>query len=364
MYKLKHNPGKVKTAILSSVILVLFGYIDYKTGIEISFAIFYLIPIAIAAWYLGRNTGVVFAVASACLWLLSELQLVERFSSPAIPYWNALVRFGFFIVVVYLINKIHSLQFMLEEKIEGRTTDLRNEILEREKTENELKFQSSKLSQLTMRLQTIREEENLIISREIHDELGQSLTAMKIEVNRMMKAHPDDEAIAVQLNQLSDSIDDTIKTIRKISTRLRPRLLDQLGFLSAVEWHINDFSSRTGIVCSLRVDDENFDLRMIDANALFRIIQESLTNIARHSKATSVIVSIETGIDDNLRVSIKDNGIGMPESALRKDNSLGIIGMNERARMLGGNLDIGTPPDGGTEVIVTVPFNQILQEND
>ena len=355
--KFEFKNKKLEIFVFNVILVSMLGYIDYITGIEISFAIFYLIPISIAAWYLGRNIAILFAVASAILWLYNELQFGLRYSNSAIPYWNAMVRFGFFMIVVFLMNLIHNLHHSLEGRIEERTADLTREILERKKTEDELKHQSNKLSRLTMRLQTIREEENLIISREIHDELGQSLTAMKIEINRIIKSKPENAAITQQLAGVSDSIDDTIQTIRKISTRLRPRLLDQLGFLSAVEWHIKDYQEHTGITCNLNVDNENFDLKSIDSNALFRIMQESLTNIARHSLATHVCVSIVTGTDGKLKMSIKDNGIGLSENALLKENSLGITGMNERALMMGGSLEIISQADGGTEVLVTAPLN-------
>lgn len=359
-----YKAGKVKILIFATILLGLMGLLDFLLGVEISVAIFYLIPISLAAWFLGRNYGSVFAFLSAVIWLENELMGIERYTNHAIPYWNAIVRFGFFMIIVYLLSELRSLHSSMEQMIKIRTNALTVEIQEREKAEVELKNKTDKLSQLTTRLQTIREEENAVISRELHDELGQTLTAMKIEVMWMSKKLMNDPAVFDKLYQLSNIIDDTIKTIRKISTRLRPRLLDQLGFLPAIEWQLKDFQSRTGISCSLHVDDENFDFNVIDSTALFRIFQESITNIARHAKANSVEINIETLHGESLKMSIKDNGKGLCENSQEKEQSLGIIGMKERALILGGNLDVKSVPGGGTEVFLEVPVNKLSLVND
>ncbi len=353
------NAGKTTILIWGLALTIFMGYVDYALGTEISVAIFYLIPIALATWYLGKPYGIFFAVICGLVWLWNENLGVDKYSNHAIPYWNALVRFGFFMIVVVLMSELKKLKVSLEDTIELRTSALKNEIVERKKTEIELERKTDKLSELTKRLHTIREEENEIIAREIHDELGQSLTAMKIEIMLISKKLNGDGEMLGKLGLVTNMIDDTIKTIRKISTRLRPRLLDQLGFLPAVEWEMKDFQGRTGITCELFVEDENFDFSSVDSTALFRIFQESLTNVARHSKATNVDVTIGTGTGRMIKMIVKDNGIGISDSAMRKNNSLGILGMNERALALDGSLEVVSPPEGGTEVIVTAPINQL-----
>ena len=256
------NAGKTTILIWGLTLTFFMGVVDFALGTEISVSIFYLIPIALATWYIGKPYGIVFSVICGLIWLWNENLGIERYSNHAIPYWNALVRFGFFMIVVFLLSKLKNFKKYLEDTIASRTSDLTSEILERRKTEFALEQKTTKLSELTKRLHTIREEENEIIAREIHDELGQSLTAMKIEIILISKKIGGDDALLAKLNLVTNMIDDTIKTIRKISTRLRPRLLDQLGFIPAVEWEMKDFQGRTGIICDLFVEDENFDLEL------------------------------------------------------------------------------------------------------
>lgn len=358
------NAGKPTILIWGLSLTFVMGFVDYTLGTEISVAIFYLIPIALATWYIGKPYGIFFAVLCGLVWLWNENLAIEKFSNHAIPYWNALVRFGFFMIVVFLLSELKNLKKSLEDTIESRTSALRYEIQVRKNAEEELGQKTRKLSELTKRLHTIREEENEIIAREIHDELGQSLTAMKIEIMLVSKKAGTDVELLTKLSLVTSMIDDTIKTIRKISTRLRPRLLDQLGFLPAVEWEMKDFQGRTGIACELFVEDENFNFSSVNSTALFRIFQESLTNVARHSKATNVEVTIGTGTRKIIKMVIKDNGIGISDDALKKQKSLGILGMNERALALDGALEVLTPPEGGTEVIFVAPINQLEAVND
>jgi|GEM_PF-1487152 len=358
------NAGKITIVLWGFVLTFLVGFADYLLGTEISVAIFYLIPIALVTWYIGKPYGIIFAVLCSLVWLWNKNLSVEKYSSHAIPYWNALVRLGLFMVVVILMSKLKNLKRSLEAKIISKTTDLTTEVIERRKTELALEQKTIKLSELTKRLHTIREEENEIIAREIHDELGQSLTAMKIEIILISKKIDGDDALLAKLNLVTYMIDDTIKTIRKISTRLRPRLLDQLGFIPAVEWELKDFQGRTGIICDLFVEDENFDFSAVNSTALFRIFQESLTNVARHAKATNVEVTIGTGTGKMIKMVVKDNGIGITGDAMKKQKSLGILGMHERAQALDGSMEVIAPPEGGTEIIVTAPINQLEEVHD
>jgi signal transduction histidine kinase len=345
------------TSIAISIIMIFFmGLLDYLTGYEISFSIFYLIPISFLVWYTNNMYGVLVALLSSAVWLTVDVLSGHGYSSNIVYLWNALVRFGFFIVIVYLISRLKKFNFELEKKVKLRTSDLSAEIKEREKAEQMLKQTTQKLRQLTSRIQTIREEENSAIAREIHDELGQALTAIKIDVAWLSKRYSNDSSIVEGLFNISNTIDETIKSVRKISTRLRPRLLDELGLIPAIEWQVKDFQNRTGIKCELKVPEEEIQLESSISSALFRIFQEAITNISRHSKATTASFSISVDNHGVLAMTIRDNGIGLPDDFMNKNHSLGIVGMIERTQSIKGMLEIKNSNESGTEIFITVPI--------
>jgi signal transduction histidine kinase len=354
------NSRSKSTIVIFGIILVLLvGLIDLVTGVAFSFSIFYLIPISLVAWYAGKSQALSVAVIGAVAWLWCDMQDIQRYTNQAIPYWNALVRFGFFVVVIYLISALKVLNDELEKKVRSRTSDLIAEINERKNTEKELHRKSEKLRQLIKRTQNIREEENSKIAREIHDVLGQALTAIKIETISLSKKFSNNSELVDRLFVVVNTVDDTIKSIREISTRLRPRLLDELGLLPAVELQLREFQTRTGIRCNLSASDENLKLDSTVSTALFRIFQEAITNVARHAEATNVKIRInnsaaKTGL---LTMEIIDNGIGLPHDYSEKSQSLGILGMKERAQILGGTIDFISAEDWGTAVIVNIPIN-------
>jgi signal transduction histidine kinase len=204
-------------------------------------------------------------------------------------------------------------------------------------------------------METVRENERKHIAREIHDELGQAMTALKIELLRLKntpRAEIDDFSEAI--DQMSDLVSDTIRDVQRISSELRPRLLDDLGLVAAIEWLAQEFSERMGIPC-------NFDRRNAEScsgtacsTAIFRIVQESLTNICRHAQASQVEISLDCG-SGNALLKIVDDGIGISKDQLSSEESLGLLGIMERAHMCGGRADIFGEPGKGTTVTATIP---------
>jgi len=336
---------------------------DYLTGVELSFSIFYLIPVTFVVWYAGGAEGVAIALLSASVWLAADIVQVQPNYISATVYWNALVRLGFFTIVVYLTDTVKKLNYRLETKVQERTADLTAEILDHRKAQIELKNKTEKLRELTKRIQNIREEENINIAREIHDELGQELTAIKINAAWISKKFHNNAEIVESLGGVISLVDDVIKSIRKISTRLRPRLLDELGLFPAVEHQLKDFQTKTGIECKLEIPENNIALSKEASSNLFRIFQEAITNVARHSHATLLKVTMTKGIDDRLVMDIKDNGVGLPDNYLDKSQSLGILGMKERALALKGSLEISSALEGGTSVLVCIPLNNKTKNN-
>ncbi len=338
------------------IMVILLGTIDYFTSVEYSFAIFYLLPITFITWFIGKRYGLIFAVISSLAWLNADMQVAGRYSNPTAPYWNAVVRFGLFLVVVYLLGKLRKMEDTLEQKVETKTQDLLKEIEERKKTEEELKYKTNTLRELAKRIQNIKDEENTKIAREIHDELGQSMTAIKIDLMWLSKRFSSNKDIVDSLHSVTDTVDDAIKNVREISSALRPRLLDELGFAPAVERYLKDFETKTGICYKLNYPENNINFNLEESNALFRIFQEALTNIARHSKATLVEVRFSNNDHNLFKMIISDDGIGLPKNYAGKKTTLGIIGMKERAESIGGSLDIYSPEKNGTVINLKLPL--------
>ena len=208
---------------------------------------------------------------------------------------------------------------------------------------------------LARRLQTVREEERVELSRTIHDELGQSLTALKIDLSMISKRS--DPALQERIDASAAAVDRMIQQVRNIATELRPGVLDHLGLVAALEWQAREFARRTAIECQFTPPADEPALSQDQAVSLFRILQESLTNVARHAKASHVTVSLLAGLE-NVRLIIEDDGIGLSEARRRDHASLGLIGMEERARFIEAQLSIQSRAGRGTCVIVDLPLKE------
>jgi signal transduction histidine kinase len=229
------------------------------------------------------------------------------------------------------------------------------DITERKRSEEELKRLLEQLHALSAHLQSIREEERTLIAREIHDELGQALTIVKMDLSWLVKRLRKDQKSLIDKNQsMLKLIDSTIQTVRKISTDLRPGILDDLGLVAAIEWQAQDFENRSGISCDFISSLEEIDLDRDRSTAVFRILQEILTNVTRHAKATHVGISLVEEAN-HLVLTVGDNGLGIRERDISNPRSLGLLGMRERALMFSGELKISGVHRKGTTVTVTIP---------
>jgi signal transduction histidine kinase len=252
---------------------------------------------------------------------------------------------------------------LLELRVEQRTVtltrvnqELRTEIAERQQAEEQLRTSLDQLRALTAGLQSVREEERTSISREIHDELGQACTAIKMDLaligRRLTKSQ-------TQLRSKVDSaiqlVDSTIATLRRIASELRPRTLDDLGLPAALESQAQEFESRTGIRCTVALQQELFTLDADTSTAIFRIFQESLTNVARHAQATRVEARLEQD-DNRILFQVFDDGRGFDPEEAKTRKSLGLVGMQERALLLHGDFKIQGVPGGGTTMTLTIPL--------
>jgi len=233
---------------------------------------------------------------------------------------------------------------------------LTREIAERRRAEDDVRKSEENLRALAARLQSVREEEWVRIAREIHDELGQALTGLKMDLTWVAKnLPPDQKPLASKTRSMFDLIDATIQSVRRIATRLRPEVLDELGLGPAIEWQAKEFQKRSGVRCKLSLPSEELALDRERSTAAFRIFQELLTNVARHASATriDVVMRVEGGV---LVLEVEDNGTGIDEAAMASPKSLGILGMRERALPFGGGIEITGPRDRGTRVKVSIPL--------
>lgn len=200
-----------------------------------------------------------------------------------------------------------------------------------------------------------REDERSRMAREVHDELGGALTVVKMSLAQIMKRIDSDAGVAPRLNDLRNQIDVLVQSVRRISYDLRPSMLDDFGLLATMEWQAQEWQQRTGIACTLDLP-RGVDASLNDKvrTAVFRVFQESLTNVARHAQATEVHVSAR--LDSNqLQVTVQDNGKGISPEALQGASSLGLMGMRERMSEVGGEVEFASEAGKGTTVIIHVP---------
>lgn len=229
------------------------------------------------------------------------------------------------------------------------------DITERKLYENKLEETTNKLRALSNYQQKIREDERLSISREIHDQFGQDLTVLKMDLAILAKKEKNKSDLYEELIRINGNIDQIINKVRKIATELRPDILDKLGLTEAIEWHAGEFEKRSKIKCNTSLIEEEFSLNPEKSISIFRIFQETLTNAARHSGATEINVSLNF-LNGWLILTINDNGRGITQNEIEKNTSLGLLGMKERALLLGGILDIRGDKNKGTKVEIKIPL--------
>lgn len=299
-------------------------------------SVLFLVAIVLSAWYCGFRAGI-FAT------LLSGLMLDYYFVAPTYELLE-----GRDEVVRYLL-------FLVEGAIISWLLDAQRTATD------EIRNSREQLQALSNHLHNVRESEQKRIALEIHDELGQALTGVKMGVRWLSRQITEENGglkrgeITGKLDELSKTIDATVSSIRRIATELRPSVLDDFGLVAAIEWQIQEFERMVAIPVTLRSEIEQLEIDPGVSTAVFRIFQEALTNIARHSEASTVEVSLRAKGPD-LLLTITDDGIGVKLDELRNKRSLGILGMMERARLAGGDVQIEPAKGGGTDVKLRVPL--------
>ena len=232
------------------------------------------------------------------------------------------------------------------------------DITERRQAKNDLEHSREQLRKLTVHLQSVREQERTIIARELHDELGQLLTALNTDVILLQKKIPPELTALIERTEgMSRLIDVSMTTLKRIYMSLRPGMLDHLGLTDSIGWLSGEFEQRTGIPCKVTIAPEDIALDAEISTALYRIFQETLTNISRHAEATRVGIRLKTTAKQ-VQLTVQDNGRGVTPEQQNKPHSFGLLGIRERAAHLGGNVKISGAEGQGTTVQVSIPLNQ------
>jgi signal transduction histidine kinase len=243
--------------------------------------------------------------------------------------------------------------------VDGRKlyTVILRDITEQLAAEEALRRSFNELREMSAAMHDVREAERTRIARELHDELAQWLTAIKMDITWLSGRLPGDQPrLLERADKMKQLVDTTVTSVRRIAADLRPVMLDDLGLVPSIEHVVHTFSERTGVAVSLDMRIGGADLHDPVATAVYRMVQEALTNIARHARATSVAVAV-TVADGMLYVRVEDNGVGIPDAPAAQ-GSHGVLGIRERARTLGGEARIYRPPDGGTVVDIAIPLGR------
>jgi two-component system sensor histidine kinase UhpB len=243
-------------------------------------------------------------------------------------------------------------------------TVILRDITERTRAEADLQSSREQLRALAARLQAVREEERSRLAREFHDVLAQDLTRLKLDIawldRRLAQSH-DKKLLHEKLASMTELTDGAIGAVQRIATELRPVVLDSLGLAAAIEWQVKDFELHTGISCCIHLPGRELSFERARSTAVFRILQESLTNIVRHAQATEVEVELRCDAEQ-LILTVRDNGRGIRATELSDVQSMGLLGMRERATLLGGRCEIEALAGGGTSVQVHFPFGPLESE--
>jgi signal transduction histidine kinase len=247
-----------------------------------------------------------------------------------------------------------------ESKLPVKIVGTIQDVTEQKESERKLEQYANQLRRLNDRLQNIREEEKNRIAREVHDELGQVLTVLRMEILFLMESTMDsDKTINDKMKNISSTLEKTIGSVQRICTELRPQILDTLGIINAIAVQAKDFGDRTGIETETNLPNVEIEMSSGFSTMVFRIFQETLTNAARHSKASKILVEV-TQEQEILSLTIKDNGIGLDLEKINNKNSLGLLGLKERAHIWGGEIIITSSPGVETCINLKVPLEKNL----
>lgn len=324
---------------ISLALVIAIGVVDWATGTELSFSVFYVIPVALAVWFVGEYFGMVVSVLSVAVWVGGDLMAGARYSRPFVPVWNALIAAVLLFVVVGILTRLRRLTQELEKRVQQRTLALTNEINERTRLEQELLH--------------ISEREQQRIGHDLHDSLCQHLTgtalAGQVLEERLAVKSPAEAAAA---NQVVKLVEEAIDLTRTLARGLDPVDLEGESFLEGFRELAANISERFKIDCRFECSPAQRMRAPLGAIHLYRIAQEAINNALKHGKAREIIIRLEKK-ENLLALSIRDDGAGLPEHA-GNGPGMGLRIMAYRASVIGASFHIERLPVRGTRVVCTL----------
>ena len=329
------NRSRIVLMTMALLIVTAIGLVDYLTGYEISFSVFYLLGVALAVWFVGKEFGALISVLSVVVWMVGDIASGARFSSPLIPIWNAVVLLTFYLVVVWLLASLRSLYRNLEGQVRHRTSALTEEIAERERLERELL--------------EISEREQRRIGQDLHDSLCQHLTGATLAGQVLEeKLAALNLPVVADANKMVGLVEEGIDLSRKLAKGLYPVEMEADGLMLALEEYAATSTKLFKVSCRFECDLPVLIHDPATAGHLYRIAQEAVGNAIKHGKAENILIRLDAS-EEGTMLSIKDDGTGLPEP-LPKDRGMGLRIMAHRSGMIGGKFNARRDETGGTLV--------------
>ncbi len=335
---------RARVVVSALFIVIAVGAVDFVTGSEISFSVFYLLAVGLAAWFVGRKFALFISVLSVAVSLTGDLATGGRYYSRWVPWWNASIVLTFYFVVVSLLTRLRAVYGEMEARVKQRTQALTQEMAERERIERELL--------------EISEREQRRIGRDLHDSLGQHLTGVALagqvlEEKLAARGLPE----AADASQMVELVQEGIALSRKMARGLHPIEIEADGLMQALEELTAISSDLFRVACRFECDSPVLIHDTAISGHLYRITQESISNAVKHGKAKNIIVQLET-LDDGIALRVKDDGSGLADARTRNEG-MGLRIMAHRASMIGGAFEAKRDPAGGTIISCTLSQQQL-----
>lgn len=330
------------------VLLAIIGLVDYLTGHEMLFSVFYLLGVGLAAWFVGNGFGLLMSVLSVAVWIGGDLASGARYSSSLVPIWNAMILLVFYFIVVWLLTSLRTLQRDLERRVQQRTLSLTREMAERERLEGEIL--------------KVSEREQRRIGHDLHDSLCQHLTATALAGQVLseklaVKSLPE----AADADKIVDLVEEGITMARDMARGLLPVEMETEGLMAAFQELAASLTERSRTRCEFQLEAPVLIQDDATATHLYRIAQEAASNAIRHGKAKHIVIGLSER-DGQVALTVQDDGVGLPET-WSKSKGLGIRIMAHRAAMAGGTLSVLPAPAGGTIITCLLPRTPALPES-